>query len=143
MPFTTATDNAMQDHILGGPDYVRVATVYIGVSSTTPTKGGTGVTEPSGGGYAVVPKTNDATNFPASAANGNVKSNGTVITFPTAAATWLGGVNLTHVVVWNDPTLRAAGNLLMYGPIPVGLQQPVMSGNMLTIPVGSLDLQLA
>jgi hypothetical protein len=143
MPLTTAIDNAIQDHILGGPNYTREANVYIGVSSTTPNKGGTGITEPSGGGYARVTKTNDATNFPLSSGNGNVKSNGTVIAFPVAAGTWLSGANLTYVVVWNNASLTAAANVLMYGQIPVGLQQPIVSGNTLTIPINSLDLQLA
>lgn len=139
MPLTLAINNAIQDHLLGGPAYVPEASVLIAVSSTAPNPAGGGVTEPVGGAYARVSKTNDATNFPSSAGNGNVKSNGTVITFPVASATWLSGANLTHVLVWN-----AAGTvLIMYGAIPIGLQQPVIAGNTLSIPVGALDLQLA
>ena len=141
MPLTTAIDNAMQDHLLGGPSYTRADPVYIAVSSTTPNKGGTGVTEPVGGAYARVSKANDSTNFPGSAANGNVKSNGTVITFPVASATWLSGANLTHVVVFNHATDATPANVLMYGAIPT--PQPVIAGNTLSIPVGSLDLQFA
>ena len=141
MPLTTAVNNQMQDHLLGGPDYVREATVHIGVSSTPPTTGGTGITEPVGGAYVRVAITNNATNFPSSAGNGNVKSNGTLITFPTASATWLLGVNLTYVVIFNHATAATPANVLAYGPITT--PQPVMATNTLSIPIGALDLQFA
>ena len=59
------------------------ATWYFGLSTTTPNDDGTGFTEPSGGGYARVAKTNDATNFPgAQVISGECrKTNGTKITW--------------------------------------------------------------
>ena len=50
------------DHVLGGADFVRPATVHLALSTTTPTDAG-GITEPSGGAYARQAITNDATNF--------------------------------------------------------------------------------
>lgn len=58
------------------------AEFYIGLSSTTPAKDGTGVTEPSGGNYARV----KVTAFTAPD-NGMVK-NTSALEFPRSTATW-------------------------------------------------------
>jgi hypothetical protein len=138
MPFTTALDNAVADHVLGGPNYTRVANVYIGLSSTTPTKAGGNITEPVGGGYARVLKPNDVTNWPAAAAS--LKSNGTVITFPPASATWAAGANMTHMVIWNDPTGTATTNVIAWGAMTT--PKPVLSGDTASFAIGAVDLQL-
>jgi len=78
-------ENELLDHVLGGADYGRPATVHVALYTVAPTDAGGG-TEVSGGAYARVPVTNNATNWPAASAG--AKSNGTEITFPTAEADW-------------------------------------------------------
>src|SRR3989304_8950848 len=46
-----AVEADILDHIFGGPDYARLATVYIGLSSTTPTDAGGNINDPSTGPY--------------------------------------------------------------------------------------------
>jgi hypothetical protein len=118
--FSKATNNA-------------AATYYIGLSSTTPTNTGTNVTEPSGGSYARVAVTNNATNFPA--ATGRAKSNGTVIVFPTATADWAAGADMTHFVIYDALT---AGNFVAWGALTT--PAPVLSGTQASFAVGDLDL---
>lgn len=102
-------ENEILDHILGGPDYVRPATIYIALFTVAPTSdAGTGGTEVSttSTGYARAAVTNDATNFPAAASG--TKSNGTAITFPTATAAW------GTIVAFGIYDAATAGNLLFW-----------------------------
>ncbi|MBA7540642.1 hypothetical protein ES705_32941 [subsurface metagenome] len=78
-------ENEILDHVLGGADYARPATVYVALYTVAPTDAGGG-TEVSGAGYARVAVTNNATNWPAAA--GGEKSNGTEIEFAQAEADW-------------------------------------------------------
>lgn len=52
--FADHLENKLLDHVFGGGDYARPATLYIGLSTTTIADGGTNITEPSGNGYARV-----------------------------------------------------------------------------------------
>lgn len=74
----------------GGATTWAPATWYAGLSTTVPNDDGTGFTEPSGGSYARVPKTNNASNFPAATTVAGVttKKNGTKITWPDPTGTW-------------------------------------------------------
>jgi hypothetical protein len=66
------------------------ATWYLGVSTTVPADDGTGFTEPSGGSYARVAITNNATNWPAAATADGVttKKNGAKFTFVNPTGNW-------------------------------------------------------
>ncbi len=77
-----AAKNVALDYLLGGGAY---ATLWVALYTVTPTSAGGG-TEVTGGSYARLSVTNNATNFPA--ASGGSKSNGTIFTFPTATADW-------------------------------------------------------
>ena len=66
-------ENEILDHVLGGADYARPATVYIALYTADPTDAGGG-TEGSGGSYAKASVTNNDTNWPA--ASSGAKSNG-------------------------------------------------------------------
>jgi hypothetical protein len=81
-------ENAILDHVLGGPDYTRPGTLYIALYTVAPTDAGGG-TEVAGGSYARVAVTNNSTNFPAAA--GGAKTNGTLIEFAEATANWYRG----------------------------------------------------
>jgi hypothetical protein len=76
----------MLDHELGAVSLTPPATWYVGLSTAPALRSGATTYEVSGGGYARVAVTNNATNFP-NAYNGR-KSNGTAITFPTPSGSW-------------------------------------------------------
>ena len=76
MPASTYLANKLLDHQLGKTAYT-MPTVYVGLSSTTPTVGGTNITEPSTGSYARV--ATSASTW--TAASGGATSNAAAITF--------------------------------------------------------------
>ena len=80
-----ALENEVLDGVLGGPQLALAATVWAALYTAAPTDAGGG-TEVTGGSYARVSITNNATNWPAAAAGS--KSNGTAIVFPQATANW-------------------------------------------------------
>jgi hypothetical protein len=112
MPLATTFDNHVLDALFGSSFSVSgiPATVYIGLSSTTPTQAGTNITEPSGGNYARVAVANNSTNWPN--ASGAVKSNANQITFNTPNADW--GAALTYWIMMDAST---AGNLITFGAL--------------------------
>lgn len=101
-------ENKILDHILGGPDYARPATIYIALFTVAPTDAGGG-TEIAGGSYARKAVTNDATNWPA--ASGGAKSNGLAITFVKATANW------GTVVAFAIFDAITGGNMMQWGAI--------------------------
>ena len=56
--------NALLDHVLGGGDFARPATVYIGLLTSLPSDV-SGIAEVTGGSYSRVSVANNATNWPA------------------------------------------------------------------------------
>jgi hypothetical protein len=135
MGLATSLKTALLDLVFSGTAYTPEATIYIGLSSTTPTVTGGNVTEPSGGDYARVAKTNNGTNW--GPAVDDTTSNATAITFPTASATWLAGADLTHVVLYDADV---AGTFLGYGALTVA--KPVISGDTASFGVNALDIVL-
>lgn len=124
-------ENAILDHVLGGGDYTRPATVYVALFTDTNTQtqrdAGT-VTEVSGSAYARVSVTNNSTNWPA--ASSGSKSNGTAITFPTPTGSW---GTVTAFGVYDAST---AGNLLYHGDLTAS--QAVASGNTVSFAISAL-----
>ena len=106
--FSDYLENEILDHILGGADFPRPATVHAALYTAGPTDAGGG-TEVSGSNYARVAITNNSTNFPA--ASGGQKQNGAVIAFPTATGAW---GTVTHVGLFDA---ASGGNLLMHAPL--------------------------
>ena len=117
------------DHVLGNAAYSAPATVYIALYTVAPTDAGGG-TEVSGGSYARVAVTNNATNWPA--AEGGAKSNGTAITFPTATADW------GTVVAVGILDAASAGNLLYWATLTQN--KTVNNGDTASFAVGELDI---
>lgn len=123
-------ENKILDHIFGGGDYARPATVYVALHTADPTEtGATG--EVTGGDYARVAVTNNATNFPAAASG--AKANDTVIQFPDPTANW---GTVSHFSIWDA---ASAGNCLMIGAL--SQSKAVNNGDPgPRFPVGELDL---
>ena len=130
--FADYLENEILDHVFGGADYSRPATLYVGLSTTTITDAGGNITEPAGGSYARVAITNNDTNFPA--ASGGAKSNGTAISFPEATGPW--GTITDFFISDAD----SAGNILCYGALDES--KTVASGETISFAVGALDITL-
>lgn len=133
MPFSTAIDNKVLDHFTRKADWALEADFFVGLSSTTPTKAGGNVTEPSGGAYARVQIT--AAQF--NAASASATTTNVEKSFPTATATWLSGANLTHLVIYDA---ASAGNFLGFKALDVA--KPVISGDTAKIAAGDLDIAM-
>lgn len=133
MPFTTYMDNAILNEFFGGTNYVPPANLFVALSKTAPTKGGTNVTEPVGSAYTRVQLTNNATNFPG--ASNSTKSNGTIIAFPEATGDW---GTITHYVVYDAVT---GGNALAFGALTAS--KTIESGDTPSFSIGSLSISLS
>ncbi len=122
-------ENAILDHVLGGGDFTRPATVYIGLFTAAPTDAGGG-TEVTGGSYARKAVTNNATNWPAAA--GGEKSNGTEITFVEATATW------GAILAFGIFDAVSGGNLLYWADVTE--IKTIDNGDTARFAVGDLDI---
>ena len=116
MGFTNHLENNVLDHVFGGGDYSRPATLEIGLSTTPIDDDGTGITEPDGAdGYARVTVDNDtdtwedAETAPAGEHAGKgCKTNKIVINFPEAAGDW---DEVTHMFISDGTNVLAYGTL--------------------------------
>lgn len=126
-------EDKIQDHVLGGGDYTRPATVYIGLWTATLDDTSTGATsgEVSGSNYSRVAVTNNATNFPASSSG--EKHNGTAINFPTPSGSW---GTVTHVAILDA---SSAGNILYW--IALTASKAINSGDTVSFATSALSIQ--
>lgn len=110
---TDYLENALLDHVKGGPDYERPATTWIRLCITAPTDSvaGTEVSISDWTNYAPEAVTNNATNWPA--AVGSEKSNGVDIDFGTAVVPGA-DVDVTH---WEEWDAASGGNRLYWGEV--------------------------
>jgi hypothetical protein len=127
------------DHIFTDPAWAPAATLYIGLSSTTPTEAGGNLTEPSTGSYARV--ATSATDW--SAASGTapaVKTNTATFTFPTATADWASAANLTYFTLHNHITDTTSTNFIAFGALTVA--KPVLNGDTASFAASAITMQL-
>lgn len=130
--FSNYLELELLDHVYGcgNRNYTPPSSLYVGLSTTDPTDAGTGITEPSGGGYARVQTgSSDWT----TAASGAL-SNANVITFPEASASW--GTPPYFFLA----DAASGGNMLGHGAITT--PQAIASGQTARFPVGDLDTSL-
>lgn len=111
----------------GSATYVKPATVYIGLFTAAPGVGGGG-TEVSGGSYARVAVTNDATNWPNAVAG--AKANAVALTFAQATAGW---GTITHVGIFDA---LSGGNLQDFATLTAA--KTVQNGDVVQFGIGSL-----
>jgi hypothetical protein len=128
-------EKALNDHVLGGPDFIRPGTVHFALFTGVTDGDANNVTQPSGGGYARVAVTNNATNFPGATSGSGSKSNGTQITFPTASGSW---GTVTHWGVYDAAT---GGNLLYWGELTT--PRAITSGDTPRFNVGDFTITFA
>ena len=129
--FSNYLELELLDHVYGGADYSRPATLYVALFSVDPSDAGGG-TELSGDGYERVAVTNNSTNWPA--ADAGAKSNGAAITFPTATGDW---DEVTAHGIFDHAT---AGNLLSWGELTVN--KTALTGDTIVFNIGDLDITL-
>jgi hypothetical protein len=121
-------ENELLDHILGGADYARPATVYVALYTAVPTDAGGG-TEVAGGSYARAAVTNNSTNFPAAVAGS--KGNAVALTFPAASAIW---GTIVAVGIFDALT---GGNLLFWAAAPTPYKT-IGIGDELTVSINGI-----
>ena len=102
--FSDYWENKILDHIFGKGSYTP-PTIYVGLSTADPTDDGSGLSEPSGNGYARVQTSASDWN---AASNGSLDNAGN-ITFAQASGNW---GTITHFALFDATT---AGNMLAYG----------------------------
>ena len=124
-------ENEILDHVLGGGDYTRPATVYIGLWTAALSDTSTGATanEANYGSYARVAVTNDGTSFPAAASG--AKSNDIDIEFPQSTS----GSNTVVAVAVLDAA--ANGNILYWADLAAN--RTITSGDTPIFLAGELD----
>jgi len=132
MPASTYLANKLIDHQLGKTSFT-MPTAYVALSSTTPTAGGTNVTEPSGGSYARKVTAGADWNAAASGATTNANA----LTFTAASADWVAGANLTYAVLYDAST---SGNMLAYGALTTA--KSVLNGDTASFAAGQISVTL-
>lgn len=130
--FSDFLELELLDHVFGAATYTPPATIHAALFTVAPSDTGGG-TEVTGGSYARVAITNNATNFPAAAAG--LKSNGTVITWPTATANW------GTIVAVGFFDASSGGNFLG-GDYSLAVSKAVNTGDTASIAIGDLDITL-
>ena len=130
MPFAESIDNSILDHYFQKASWTQPTAVYIGMSSTTPTKVGANVTEPTTGSYARI-QINPADMNSAATSN---TSNNVLKGFVQATADWLAGVNLTHLVIFDAVTVGT-----FIGSKALDVAKPVLNGDTPEYAIGDLD----
>lgn len=135
MSFGNTYENNILDHVFGGPDYTRVSTLWVGLSTADPGEDASTLAEPSGNAYARVAVVNSSNNWAAAAAG--VKRNATVITFPTAIGSW---GNVTYTTVWAAATSTGVGAFVGRGIL--GTAKNITNGDTPQYGVGSLSITL-
>lgn len=136
---TDIFEQKVLDHIFTDPTWTPPTTLYLGLSSTTPTEAGGNITEPSGGSYARVATV--AADW--SAASGTApatKTNTATLTFPTASADWASAANLTHFILYDHITNTAAANIVAWGAFTTA--KPVLNGDTASFAASAITFQL-
>jgi len=131
--FSNFLEDEILDHVFGAAAYTAPATVYVSLYTVTPTDASASGTEVTGGSYARVAVTNNATNWPAS--SGGAKANGTAITFPAPTASW------GTVVAFAIYDAATVGNELAWGALTVN--KTINNGDAApSFAIGDLDITL-
>lgn len=139
-------ENKIVDQIFRAQSFSFPASLYVALSTGTPTDSSTGasMSEVTGGSYArqtIVGATDtwystNGTSSGASSGTGGTTSNVAAITFPTASADW----GTVSGIVITDSATTGAGNALFWGTLSVN--KVVSNGDVFSFSVGSLSIQL-
>lgn len=131
MPFSTYLKNKLIDHLTSTAAFTQ-PTLYVALSTANPGATGSGMAEPSGGGYS-----RKATGAFDSAASG-ASANTAEIAFDASTGAWAEGDPLTHFAVFDAAT---DGNLLFYGALDSSRTVDA-EGITLRFAAGELDIEI-
>lgn len=131
------------DNIYGDKGSGSLPTIYVGLSSTQPTKDGHNITEPATGSYERVVVQNNSTNFPdaTTSASVAVKSNGTKISFTKSTDAWLNGIALQYWFTSNDATATGSA-MIDYAQLAI-TRSVDASGITLELQTGSMKTEIS
>ena len=132
MAITTYQANRLNNYLFGATSFTPNGTYYIGLSTTAVNAAGTGVTEPTGGGYKRVAVTNNKTNFTGS--TGGIVQNKVQFEFPESTTAW---GTITHVFISDSLT---GGNILYYDALTT--PRTVQTATILLFAINSMKIQL-
>ena len=127
--FSDYWENKILNHIFSKGSYTP-PTIFVGLSTADPTDAGSGLTEPSGNGYARIQT---------SASDWNAASNSTLdnadnITFNQATGNW---GTITHFALFDAVT---AGNMLAHGAL--SQSKSISESNTARFEAGDLNISL-
>ena len=131
---TDYLENKLLDSILGVSAYTFPATTYLALFTGDPTDTGDVSTEVSGGAYT---RMSLNTIFSAATGTTGTSSNTSIITFPTATASW---GTISHVGFMETGTPTTADMLLHS---TMALAKPIDTDDIISFAVGNLTLVLA
>lgn len=135
MGLAQSVRQSLLNHLFG-KSTLTAPTIYVGLSSTTPTSTGGNVTEPSGGAYAR--KQSAASDWnAATAADPSVITNANELAFTQATADWASGSNMTYAVFYDAAT---SGNYLGSGVLATA--KPVLNGDTARFAAGQITVSL-
>jgi hypothetical protein len=127
--FSDYWENKILDHIFGKGSYAP-PTIYVGLSTANATDDGSGLSEPSGNGYARVQTSASDWN---AASNGSLDNAGN-ITFAQASGNW---GTITHFALFDAAT---AGNMLAHGAL--SQSQSISESDTARFQAGDLQISL-
>jgi hypothetical protein len=131
---TNYLENKLIDHLFQGTAYTAPSTLYVGLM-TAVSDGEVGtITEVSGGSYARVAVTADASHWSDATGNNGTTSNVSAVTFPEATADW---GTCTHFGIWDA---SSSGNLLVYAALTTS--RNITTGSAPSFAAGALTVQL-
>ena len=124
--FTNTYEDKILNHILKNTELTQPTNIYLALSTADPTEDGSGISEPSGNGYAraLVNTWNAASN--------RQTANTNDINFNTATGSW---GTITHWALYDDLT---AGNIIAHGSFNVS--KTINAGNTAFCPAGALTV---
>lgn len=118
------TENALLDHFLKVSSFSQPSNIYIALSTTDPLDDGSGITEPTGNGYARILCNSW------SAASGRQKSNSASASIPTPTGSW---GTIAYVALFDA---LSGGNMLAHGAL--SSPKTIGIGSELTFDPGSI-----
>jgi hypothetical protein len=127
--FSDHWENEILDHIFGKGSYTP-PTIYVGLSTADPLDNGSGLSEPSGNGYARVATSGASW----TTSSGGSLSNAGDISFPQATGSW---GTITHFALFDA---ASAGNMLAHGAL--SQSKTITSGDTAKFAAGDLDVSL-
>lgn len=138
MSFANYLEHKVLDYVFGASSFTPSGTLWVGLSTTTPTEAGANFTEPGAtGAYARVSVVNDKNNWSTASqvsTSGQVY-NKTAISFAQATQGW---GTVTHLGIFDASGTGA--NMLLVNQLTV--QKTVDSGDTLTVPSGAIVINI-